>query len=51
MVSQMWEHILFAVFHTQEYTSTRGYSLATDSHKYAKQTMNKCNINEVHPPP
>ena len=49
--SQMRENILFAILRMQEYMKTRGRSLATDSHKYAKRTMNNCNINEAHPPP
>ena len=44
----MREHILFAVCRTQEYMRTCGCCLATNSHK--KETMNNCNINEVHLP-
>ena len=49
--SQMRERILLAILCAQEYMRSRGRCLATDSHKYAKETMNNCNSNEVHPPP
>ena len=49
--SQMRECILLAVLRTQEYMRSRRHCLATDSHKYAMETMNNCNINKVHPPP
>ena len=43
-VSQMRVYYLLYFVH--------GRCLATDdSHKYVKETMNICNINEVHPPP
>ena len=49
--SQMRERILLAVLHMQEYTRLRERCLAIDSHKYAMETMNNCDINEVHQPP
>ena len=52
-VSQMRERILLAILRMQEYTRSHGRCLATEGHKYAKETigMNNCNINEVHLPP
>ena len=49
--SRTRERIFFAILRTQEYMRACGRSLATDSHKYAKQTKNSSNIDEVHPPP
>ena len=52
-VSQTREHIptiLLAILRTQEYTRSGGRCLATDSHKYPKETMNNCNINQSHLP-
>ena len=45
------EMLLLAILRTQEYTRPCGRCLATDGHKYAKETMTICNINEVHLPP
>ena len=51
--SQMREHIctLLAILHTKDYTRSCGCCLMTNSHKNAKETMNKCNSSEVCLPP
>ena len=48
-VSQMRESML--MLRAQECKGTRGRCLATDIYKYAKVTMNNCNLNEIHSPP
>ena len=48
-VSQMRGRTLLGILRTQQYTRSRERCWATDSRKYAKETINDGKINEVHP--